>query len=415
MMLPAFDAWALAAAAFVLPWVALLMASVPTLVRLWREPVFRHPVLVIESDDWGAGPLWQVEALDRLSVLLQHHRDGRGRCACLSLAVVLATPDGAAMRSTGRYHPLTLDDPRQGPVLKGLLRAQSLGVCTLQLHGFEHYWPATLASSRDPSVQAWMKADVLATSEVLPSPLQSRWVDASALPSRLLPGDLVRDAVAQEVAAYRRIIGESPTIVVPPTFVWTQTVEDAWAANGIEIIVTPGQRYTRLLADGSVGGAEERFWNGRRRGALTYLARTDYFEPRKGRDAEHAMRALERDTRRGRPCILENHRNNFVGEPGAVLHAEQQLDRLLGVARARFAQLRFASTAEVARAVVEADAAWLVQHWRERLPAVWQRLTGAGRLWKLWRWSGLAALGVRMVDALAVDRDRHAFVGNSSA
>ena len=29
--------------------------------RLWREPVFRHPVLLVESDDWGPGPVEDAE------------------------------------------------------------------------------------------------------------------------------------------------------------------------------------------------------------------------------------------------------------------------------------------------------------------------------------------------------------------
>jgi hypothetical protein len=27
----------------------------------WREPVLRHPVLIIESDDWGPGPAQQAK------------------------------------------------------------------------------------------------------------------------------------------------------------------------------------------------------------------------------------------------------------------------------------------------------------------------------------------------------------------
>ncbi len=37
--------------------------------RLWREPVLRLPILIIESDDWGAGPLAQAVALRKFETL----------------------------------------------------------------------------------------------------------------------------------------------------------------------------------------------------------------------------------------------------------------------------------------------------------------------------------------------------------
>ena len=44
-------------------WVAAVLAIAAVyrrdLDRLWRDPVFKRPVLVLESDDWGAGPLVQ--------------------------------------------------------------------------------------------------------------------------------------------------------------------------------------------------------------------------------------------------------------------------------------------------------------------------------------------------------------------
>jgi hypothetical protein len=47
--------------------------------RLWREPVLRLPVLVIESDDWGAGPLAQADALRAIATVLERHRDAGTR------------------------------------------------------------------------------------------------------------------------------------------------------------------------------------------------------------------------------------------------------------------------------------------------------------------------------------------------
>ena len=57
----------IALAAILLLWAAVLLAFATPLAARWREPVLRHPVLIIESDDWGAGPLQQADALTRLA------------------------------------------------------------------------------------------------------------------------------------------------------------------------------------------------------------------------------------------------------------------------------------------------------------------------------------------------------------
>jgi hypothetical protein len=247
------------------------------LLRLWREPVFKHPVLLIESDDWGAGPLGQATALNDIADVLARHCDRTGRAPVLSLALVLAVPDGPAIAGEGRYHRVALDDPRLAPVLQALRDGASRGVFALQLHGMEHFWPATLMASRDAEVAAWLRQPVPATTERLSSHLQSRWVDAGSLPSSPHAAARIHDAVEEEVRAFARIFGTPPRVVVPPTFVWTREVERAWAAQGLECIVTPGWRYTCRNAGGLPGGDEGPIANGDRFGAVTYLARTDYF------------------------------------------------------------------------------------------------------------------------------------------
>ena len=95
---------ALVFALVLLLWAAVLLAFAGPLVARWREPVLRQPVLIIESDDWGAGPLAQADALNRLSALLQRVRDGSGRPAVMTLGVVLEVPDGPRIAEIGRAH-----------------------------------------------------------------------------------------------------------------------------------------------------------------------------------------------------------------------------------------------------------------------------------------------------------------------
>ncbi len=233
--------------------------------RLWREPTLKHAVMVLESDDWGAGPLEQAAALEAIAAVLRRFRDVSGRPPVLSVAVVLAVPDGKAISAAADvYRNICLDHPALAPVLDALKRGEAEDVFSLQLHGLEHYWPPSLMASDDPQVHAWLREHSPVYTERLPPHLQSRWIAATNLPSSPLPDAEVQAAVACEIETFARVFSRPPAVVVPPTFVWTPVVERAWAANGVECVTTPGRRYTQLAADGAYVDDGQRFANGDR-------------------------------------------------------------------------------------------------------------------------------------------------------
>jgi hypothetical protein len=104
----------LAAALMLGTWVAVAGYCLLLLARLWREPVLRRPVVILESDDWGPGPEQHAESLRRLADLLVRFRDSRGRHPTMTLAVVLAVPDTEHMRihGTSGYSRVSLSAPR---------------------------------------------------------------------------------------------------------------------------------------------------------------------------------------------------------------------------------------------------------------------------------------------------------------
>ncbi len=370
--------------------------------RRWSEPVFRYPVLVLESDDWGAGPLSQSVALRAIAELLSRHRDCTGRSPVLNAALVLAVPDGPAISTQGCYCHAALDDPRFASVLQTLRDGVARGVFALQLHGMEHFWPASLMTSGDTAVAAWLRQPVPASTEHLPSHLQSRWVDASTLPSSTLSALTIDEAVFAEVRAFERVIGVSPQVVVPPTFVWTQEVERAWVAAGVRFVVTPGWRSTQRNARGLPDGDEGPICNGQHAAGCTYLVRTDYFEPARGRGATYALRALSKAASEGQPCVLENHRDNFIFDTDQCQRSLVELDTLLAGALREHPGVRFFSTVELGQVLRDRDSQCLVLDWRERLPFIWQRLRHSGRPWRLMRRTGLAALGEVLVGIVGV-------------
>ena len=391
----------IALAGILLLWAAILLAFGRLLIARWREPVLRHPVLIIESDDWGAGPLAQAAALARVSAVLQGIRDGTGRPAVMTLGVVLEVPDGARIAATGctEYHALPFADARFDGVRAAMQDGIGAGVFVPQLHGQCHYWPPALlaAAQGDASVRDWLTAIEPAATEDLPAPLQSRWVDASVLPSRALDPALIRQAVAAEAENYQAVFGSAPRVAVATTFVWDDAVEAAWAQAEIEAIITPGRRATCRNAAGESDCVDATVLAGEHSAAgQTCLVRDVYFEPALGHAPRRLVEGLLARTRQGRACLVETHRFNFLRAPDASLEA---LETALRDALAACPALRFASPLELAQAMRARDPAWIETRIKPRLAAWRARLNEIPRFPRLARLSGLtlplAWLGAR--------------------
>lgn len=361
------------------------------LLALWREPVLKYPVLIIESDDWGAGPVEpQARALNRLVDVLTQFKDCSGRHPVMTLAIVLAVPDGPAIRATGRYHRITLEHPMFAPVLAAIERGRKAGVFALQLHGLEHYWPPALMASEDPAVRAWLEGDPPATTEELPSHLQSRWTDASVLPSRPLSAEEIARAVHEEVELYTRVFGERPRVAVPPTFVWNEAVEAAWAREGIEVVVTPGLRSACRNAEGIPDCDSGPLRNGQQGQGVVYIVRDDYFEPERGHRAEMVELALADKYAQGRPCLLETHRNNFIVSASGLNDSIRAIDGLLRETLRRHPAIRFMATIELRGLSVRSDLKATAGMWKSWM--MWcNRIRGVPRMRT---WAKLAGLGL---------------------
>lgn len=382
---------ALALAATLLLWAAVLLAFSGPLVARWCEPVLRHPILIIESDDWGAGPLQQAEVLTRLSTLLQCIRDRSGRPVVMTLGVILEVPDGPRVAATDctEYHALHLTDPCFDAVRAAMLSGIEAGAFTPQLHGQCHYWPSALlaAAQGDAAVRDWLIAPEPAATEDLPSHLQSRWVDASVLPSRAHVPAAIDQAAADEAAGYQAIFGSAPQVAVATTFVWNDRVEAAWARAGVEVIISPGRRATCRNAVGQPGCVDTAMLTGERsRSDQIYLVRDVYFEPVLGHAPQRLLDGLRTRTRQGRACLIETHRLNFLEAPDASLAV---LEAGLGAALAARPDLRFISPLELARAIQTQDPAWIETRLARRFAAWRARLDEIPRFSRVAQLSGL--------------------------
>jgi len=385
-----FLAWLLAIA-------ALLFRKRILLAQLWAEPVLRRPVLIIESDDWGAGPLTQTEALQKLSALLLKFSDKEGRHPVMTLGLVLATADSQAIKANGvtEYQRLGLDDECYAELRQSIADGVGQKVFSVQLHGMEHFWPAALMQSAnsDTAVRQWLIAEGTPQTEQLPSYLQSRWLNAAVLPAAPLAVEQIASAVSEEVSAFRGLFGEAGIIVVPPTFVWNQQVEQVWAKNGVDVLVTPGQRYEGRDAEGRVTPSVERIFNGQHsEDGLIYIVRNDYFEPAQGHRSEKAIEAVKNKTAAGRPTLLETHRFNFIGTGQKTIAAFRELEQMLVQVCRDFPEAAFISTAELAHIYRHNDQEWLDYAVIARVRAFINRCSADYSLWRSFKLTGLAIL-----------------------
>lgn len=381
----------LLSAGFACLWAGVFAAFARPLAARWREPVLKYPVLAIESDDWGAGPLAQADLLARLAACLQRMRDAAGRPAVMTLGMVMEVPDGARIAADGgaRYHGMTLADPRFDAIRAALRAGIEAGVFVPQLHGQCHYWPDAVmrVAAREPAVRDWLLSSEPARTEALPSPVQSRWVDAASLPSKPLDASTIRQAEDVEAAAFRALFGEAPDVAVATTFVWNDAVEAAWRAAGIETVITPGRRATCRDAQGQPACVDRVMLTGDvSPSGQIYLVRDVYFEPALGHGPRHLADGVAERARQGRACLAETHRFNFLDAPEASLAT---LEAGLKAACACRPDLRFLSPRELARAIRRNDPAWIETRFGSRVRAWRARLAEIPRFARVARLAGL--------------------------
>lgn len=311
-------------------------------------PALTAPVLIVESDDWGPGHEAQIQALKAVCSLLKGFKDHRGHPPVMTIGVVLSLPDPEAIARTGEYHARFLDDPDYRPILEVLKAGEEEGVFDLQLHGLAHFWPENfmVAWRQDEQIKRWLIEDGWRT-EKLPAWLQSRWIEAKSLPSKPLSQDRIAVAVQEEVACFQRCFGRAPKVIVPPTFVWSEAVERAYANVGVEVLITPGRRYPGRDREGKLSAAERSYANGEKLSSgLIALVRNVYFEPALGHKPEAVLDQIACKWHRREPALLETHRFNFLD--GKLQSSLDALGSLLEKALARWPELCFLSSYELA-------------------------------------------------------------------
>lgn len=331
--------------------------------QFWLEPSFKQPVVLFESDDWGPGPVEHAQALEQIQNVLAQARDYRGHCAHMTIGTVLSIPDADQIKLSDykTYSGIDLCSPQFDAVLTSLKNGWQKGLLSLQLHGREHFWPATLlaAIQEDDDLKSWLDNNSAYT-EKLPSELQSRWNTPTNVTEIAL-------AVKQETELFKRCFGFAAEVAVPPTFVWNEQVEISWRSQGIHTIICPGKRFVhrhqgRFSYDLDLIVNLQTSSTGH-----TYLVRDQYFEPEFGHQWQDALEQVARCIKLGRPCLFETHRFNFINSATSCEHSLNQVEQLLQHTLKRWPACCFLSNTELVT-LPQHDPDQLLEHnWRAKL------------------------------------------------
>lgn len=360
----------------------------------WREPVLKHPVLIFESDDWGAGPLIQAQSLNRIKSMLNRYQDKYGHHPVMTLGVILSVPDTRKIQTEKYkvYFEKKLDHAEFLSIKNVMLKGLENGVFDLQLHGMAHYWPNNLmyALQKNDKVKDCLNADEFLATETLPSVLQSRWTDTTTLPTMPLKEHEIQSAVREEVNVFTQIFGLTPKIVVPPTFVWTAQVESYWYEQSVEYLVTPGRRFEGRSDTGAPSGMGWKIYNSQMSDSgLRYIVRNDYFEPSLGHSADMAMSYLEKKTKLAQPTLLEIHRSNFIQGREQTDMSLAELEKVIVNACKNYPELMFLSTKELADKYVANTSNFIELSYLMKMNVVTERILAYQALKKWLYISGL--------------------------
>jgi hypothetical protein len=385
----------------------------------WREPYVDEPVVILESDDWGPGPLDHADALRRLLHVLASHRDAVGRPAVLTANMVLSVPDGAAIVAGGfrgyARRELDIDFPE---LFAAMREGQSAGTFFPQLHGREHLNPEALlrrAGSGDHALRRLLETPGWSDWEALDSSLQGHFVDGGELPTRPVVADQQRAMAEEGVRLFARAFGESPASAVAPCYLWDDDTETAWAMAGVRYIQTAGYRCIGRDAGGRYIQSPQWIHAGStNRQGQRYLVRNVMYEPADGRGWEAAWHEVRRRFREAQPAVISTHRYNYTRAEQQV-QALRGLDGLLRRVCQRYPRVRFAASPEWGRWLASGELVDALTHgtWPAPRPASGPRRI-AGFLRRLWcrhaklRWlvvaSGLivpGAVSLILLDGLA--------------
>ena len=305
-------------------------------VRGWHTT---RPMLVIESDDWGAEHIRSAEALweilgrearfsdessfsdglerpgdvDRLCDVLSSFRDSEGRNAVLTANFVMANPDFKAVKESGfrdfRYRPIQSGfnhEEEPDGLWKAYRAAIENDVMVPQFHGLLHFSPAEWLSRLQRGDSATLKAFEL---EMIGEGPDSIGIGLTSM-APIYHGS--EEAIEEQVRAgtelFRRTFGMESITTIAPCYGWrSPETENALLRHGVRAM--QGRPY-QYLPDGRM---RMHYTGQHGYGGMVYMVRNCLLEQINGTStiAQCKSEIAEAFAHRV-PAIVCSHRMNYT-------------------------------------------------------------------------------------------------------
>lgn len=344
-----------------------------------------HPIVVIQSDDWGrtgapdtaalselrdsgfpvGNSPWDFYGLEsaydllELGTVLGKFRDQENQPACMVANFILANPDLRRMQSTDwrEIHwieikqglPAPWNEPGLHQAYDALINA---GVFRPALHGYSHFNEAAWSDALlHPETELGKRARTLAEHDI--PYLASLTPEFNfALVARHGSSEIFRPSHEQDswvsngVRAYRNMFGHSPISTCAPGYRSNPATDHIWWQAGIQVVQTA----ERCLPYNRCG--------------MLVLPRNVFFEPvfSDSNAVDLALESAEAAVSAGLPVVICSHSINYIDRHlKRAAHGRAALSELLDKLLSRFPNLRFVHDATVYDTYTQHNPEW----WRK--------------------------------------------------
>jgi len=304
--------------------------------KSWRT---KQPVLVIESDDWGAehipGPnalreiqeagflfeasyhdydgLETPEDVDRLCELLSNYRDGNGNPAVLTANFIMANPDFTAIKETEYtvFKAKTIDrgwnnEPDSNALWHSYRKGIKEGVFVPQLHGIRHFNPEQWLEKLRCGDSATLKAFSLQTigENEYPSEIGTE----SMGPIYHGNDQAIQELVSEGIETFSTCFNMDSFTTIAPCYGWrSPETEEALLSHGVQAMQGGVSQY---LPNGKV---KLHYLGEHGPAGMLYMVRTCRLEPiSAGTSVEECFAQICDAFARNIPAVLGSHRINYT-------------------------------------------------------------------------------------------------------
>lgn len=340
----------------------------------WRS---KRPVLVIESDDWGAEHIPGPEVLakmkkigllgsdshsmfdslettgdvDKLCGVLSSYKDGDGNPAVMTANFIMANPDYSAIKDSGysSFKSKPIDsgwnhEPEAETLLQKYREGIKSGVIVPQLHGMLHFcadiWMESLRQGDQQTLKAFDLQMIGEKEDASEIGIQSM------SPIYHSSAEAIKQLIDDGTEAFNRIFGNDSITTVAPCYGWRSDETEGLLLSR-NVLAMQGREYQHQ-PDGSM---KSHYLGEYGVGGILYLVRNCILEPiGANTKVEQCVGQILWAFQHDLPAIVCSHRINYTSRVASSVRDKglAVLDGVLKQVTEKYSDVEFMSSDKLA-------------------------------------------------------------------